>query len=420
MRLRTLSSFALAGALVAGLAGSATPARAAADFNPTMTATRSTDAARAAAALHVEIAQADNEQQVGKLRIAVPKTYTFNTDVPGSNGAQIGSAQLQAYIDPRPSTLTIDATVHDGNDGCAVGKQCVLVRANIPGIGAIEFTLEIAQTATEYVIEGDISSLWNSDYVRGIDARLKELTVDINAKTGAHTVFANPIVAGNHPLTYSFTSARINSLGYAGGAIPDCGAVCPIDLESKEYAPNRSNLRAPASAGVSASTTTQTFSWSPVADLNGDTVTYDLEVNGPSGFTATGLTGITYNAGTLAPGSYSWKVTSVDSTGLRTNSVTWGLTVVDAAAALKFVSATNGDVLLVTPGTGFVYRVGGATTTGAEYGALADVADVRGVINYSGSRFSLAGAYDAPTGTAALVLNQGGTALRPLVDPAGL
>ena len=423
MKLRRISSLALAGGLLLSAGAHAgflaTPAAADADFNPVMTATRSTDAARAAAALHVRITQPDAQHQVGQVRIAVPRTYTFNTDAPG-DGAQIGTAHLEAYINPRPSTLTIDATVHDGNDDCDAGSQCVVVKANIPGIGTVELPLEIEQTETEYVIAGDITSLWNDDYVRGIDARLKELQVDVNARVGSHVVFGNPATAGPHPFTYSFTSAKVDALGHGGGLVPDCGPVCDVALEAKEYAPSRSNLRAPASAGISASDTAQTFSWSPVTDANGDAVTYTLEVSGgPSAFTLAGLTGTTHGAGPLAPGNYTWKVSAVDTQGDVTTSLTWTLTVVDATTALKFVSAVTNDVLLVTPGAGFVYRIGGAKTTAAEYGAVADVSDVRGVITYTGPRFNLVGAYDTTTSSAALTFIQSGaTNVRPFADPA--
>lgn len=417
MKVRRLIPSVLAAGLLTSLAALVGPADAAPGYNPSMTAVRGSDAARAATNLHVEIAQADGEHQIGDLRIALPRTYTFATDVPGTNGDLIGTAQLQAYIDPRPSTLTIEATVHDDNDGCNPAKQCVLVKANIPGIGAIELPLEIAQTLTEFVIEGDIGGLWNSDYVRGIDARLKKLTVDIFAKVGAHTVFGNPAVAGNHPFTYTFESAKISDLGHPGGLYPDCGIVCTVALEAKEYAPSRPNQGQPVLDNVTADDTAQTFTWARASDANGDVVTYDLTVNGPSGFTVNGLAGTTFAAGTLNPGNYTWTVTAVDATGLTTPSFTWGFVVVDADSALRFVSIANNDELLVAPGVGFVYRLGGVKATGSEFGGKAALTAPRGLIRYSGARFALNGIYDAELGTAVLTFTQANTA-RPFVDPA--
>lgn len=419
MKLRRLIPSVLAGGLLASVASLAIPAGAAPNYNPVMTASRSNDAARAAADLHVDISQADGEHQVGKLRIGLPSTYTFDTDVPGSDGVQIGVAQLSAYVNPRPSTLVINATVHDGNDNCPAGKQCALVKANIPGVGAIEFKLEVAQTATEYLIEADLTGLWSSDYVRGIDARLKQLTVDIDDKVGAHTVFGNPATAGDHPFTYSFQSAKISALGHPGGLYPDCGVSCNIPLVSKEYAPTRPIQGAPGLNHTSLDDTVQTFTWSRVSDANGDAVTYDLAVNGPTPVNVTGLTGNSFNAGTLAAGNYTWQVTAVDATGLTNSSTTWMFTVLDHTDGMRFVSLTNGDDLLVKPGFGFVYRVGGVKASGAEYGGRANLAATRGTITYSGGRFALNGVYDGELSTAVLSFSQA-NAVRPFVDPAAV
>lgn len=419
VKFRRLVPSVLAGGLLASVASLAIPAGAAPNYNPVMTASRSNDAARAAADLHVDISQADGEHQVGKLRIGLPTTYTFDTDVPGSDGAQIGVAQLSAYVNPRPSTLVINATVHDGNDNCAAGKQCALVKADIPGVGAIEFTLEIAQTATEYLIEADLTGLWSSDYVRGIDARLKQLTVDIDDKVGAHTVFGNPATAGDHPFTYSFQSAKISALGHPGGLYPDCGVTCSIPLESKEYAPTRPNQNTPSLNHTSLDDTVQTFTWSKASDANGDAITYSLAVDGPTPVNVAGLTANNYNAGTLAAGNYTWQVTAVDATGLTTASTTRNFVVLDSTDGMRFVSLANGDDLLVKPGFGFVYRVGGVKASGAEFGGRANLAPTRGVITYSSSRFNLNGAYDGELGTAVLTFTQS-DAVRPFVDPAAV
>ena len=426
-RTRRTSLF-LAGLLAAAAAGPLAANAAAGDpFSPVISMARGNDAARAASSLRIEANQHDGQQQVGSLKLRLPGAsatdgshgFALTSDVPGTNDAQIGTLAASFYVNPRPSTLDITGTIHDDNASCPVGSlnQCVLARVSIPGIGDVELKLEIPvdPTTGDYVIEADLTDFWNEPYIRGLDARLRRLVIDlpasVNAPTapgGKHVLFRNPAVAGSFDFAYELTSAAIADLDHAGGAAPACGVLCTVPLPAKEYAPSRPGPVTPANGASTTTKTNVNLRWSAANDVNGDAVTYAVLLDGPTpmSFTvAAPTTSISIGTNVLAPGAYSWTVTATESSPVNlTNGFGAPATfkVLDAATAATFKSGT--DALLLFPAEDIaVLQVGNATIAG-ELSFSHPVNEDRGTLSFENAALKLHGAYDIPAKAAALAL----------------
>jgi len=413
---RRAAACALASALLIGLVG-AVPAQAdSTNFHPVVTAGLGTDAARAPSSFSLKITQNDGEEQIGRLAITLPRNPGFmvNTDVPGSNGGQIGTIRVVLYTDPRPGTLTIEGTLNDDNGrvGCHnIPRQCIVANLNVAGQN-VQAKLEINELTGAYSIEGDLTGTWADPSVGAIDARLAELSTTLFAKAGAHTIVTNPAAADTWPLTYSLTSASVPGRSI-GDRTPTCGTVCTIPLTTREYAPTRPGLQTPANGAAYLASASIPFSWAPSSDANGDTLTYKLFVDdtevvplGPTGRTA---------SVSLPPGLHEWRVQVDDGHGRTNDSVVWKVTTIDGATALRFVSATNADVLYVDPvRRAFVYQV----ANGGQYGGISPTANgLTGYIAFNGG-FTLAATYDDTTRSAAGTFVGSGQT-RPFLDPPG-
>lgn len=411
------SALALLTALLLGSAATAPAQADSTNFNPVVTASLGNDAARAASSFSLKITQADGEEQIGKLAIALPHTsaFTVNTDVPGTDGAQIGTIHVLLYTNPRPGTLTIDGTLNDDNSrpGCHVPatRQCILANLDVAG-QPVRAQLEINEIGGTYSIEGDLTSTWADPNVGAIDARLAELSTTLVAKVGAHAVITNPATAGSWPLTYRLTSAQVPGRS-VGGRVPVCDPGCSVPLTTTEYSPGKPGLQSPANGAAYLSTTPIRFAWGASSDRNGDTVTYELLVDGapvlpldPTGRTADVA---------LAPGTHTWLVRADDGHGLRSESPIWNVTTIDASTALRFESTTNGDVLHIDPARhAFVYQVAGS----GQYGAVAQSANgPTGYLAFN-SGFTLAIAFDDTTRSAVGTFS-GANQTRPFLDPPG-
>lgn len=422
---RTASALIAAAALAVVLPSS--PARAD-DFSPTISVTRSSNAARAAAGLTLKAEQPDGQEQVGSIKLRLPGAFTFNTDAAG-DGAQIGTLAASLYINPRPSTLTITGTIHDNNHACPADappppyRQCMLALVSVPGVGDFEISLvvPIDQVTGDYVVEADIASLWSEDYVRGIDGRLKDITLAFPARVGNHVVFRNPQVAAeDYTFTYELRSARIDALGYTGGRSPACGDVCSVLLPAREANPSVPSLRSPGHGSVTTSATNVTFSWNPSNDANGDAVSYVATVTGPAGVQEISTNATSAPVGALAPGAYTWKVVATDATGRQASTATASFRVLDRATAVSF-TATSGDSLLVFAADDIViYRLAGPATLANELSATqAGLEADRGVLNVETPAFRLAGAYESTAKTAALTLVPTSGGARTFTDLPG-
>lgn len=409
---KTIAAIAAGFVVAAGAVTTATPgAQAASPFNPVLTASTSTDAARAATSFSARLTQNDGEEQIGQLSIALPRSpgFVLNTDIPGSNGGQIGTIRVVLYTDPRPATLAVDGTLNDDNAraGCggATGRQCIIANLTVPGIGTVAAQLEIYELAGAYSVQSDLTSTWADPNVAAINARLAELSTTIFATTGTptHTVLRNPSTAGSWPVAYSFTSASVPSRGLTGGLTPPCAPNCAVNLLSKEYAPSAPGQSSPAANGAYLSTAPINFSWGASTDRNGDDVTYTLLIDGT--VVASGSpTSVLRPAGSIAPGRHTWQVRADDGHSTPVSSTVSAFTIVDPAAALTFISATNGDRLyLDTTNHAFVYQINGGNRHGAE---AASVTAERGSIAFT-SGFNLVLAYDTATNAAAGVLVAG-------------
>lgn len=414
---RAAACAVLSALVMAGV--SAAPARAdSTNFRPVVTASLGTDAARAASSFSLKITQKDGEEQIGRLAIALPRNpgFTVNTDVPTTNGAQVGTIRVVLYTNPRPGTLTIDGTLNDDNDrlGCGgtSGRQCIKANLNVPGVGTVSAQLEVNETTGAYTIAGDLTSTWADSSVAAIDARLSELSTTLYASVGSHTVVRNPPTAGTWPLRYELTSAEVPSRSLNGGRQPECTPSCSVGLVTKEYAPSAPGLVSPRQNSAYLTTATIPFAWSASTDRNGDPITYTLLVDGAP--VAAGLTTRAVSA-SLPAGLHNWRVVADDGRGTPTNSFDWRVAVIDPASAITFTSVTNSDVLYVDPVLrAFVYQV----ADGASHGAIApSVTAPVGYIAFNGG-FTLAMAYDATTGSAAGTF-VGASQPRPFLDPPG-
>lgn len=409
------------GALVTAGVGAA-PARAdSTNFHPVLTASLGTDAARAASSFSLKITQQDGEEQIGLLAIALPRSpgFTVNTDVPGGNGAQIGTIRVVLYTNPRPATLTIDGTLTDNNDraGCGgpSGRQCIKANLNVPGVGTVSADLELIEGTGAYTIAGDLTSTWADPSVAAVDARLAELSTTLSAAVGAHTVVRNPPTAGTWPLRYDLTSASVPARGLIGGRQPDCAPTCQVDLVTKEYAPSAPGLISPRQNSAYLTTSIIPFAWTAATDRNGDPLTYTLLVDGaPVLAGSTSLTGST----TLPRGAHTWRIVADDGRGTPTSSVNWTVAVIDPSTALVFRSVTNNDVLHVDPALhAFVYQV----ANGGQHGGISPSANgPTGYIAFNGGNggFTLVATYDDLTRSAAGTF-VGSSQTRPFLDPPG-
>lgn len=408
---RRAAAVTVMGALLFGVTG-APPARAAGTFDPQVTVTRTSDAARAATSLSLKITQSDDEDQIGKVALTLPRApgFTVNTDVPGSNGAEIGTIRIVLFSDPGRTKVTINGTLADDNERAGCGptsnprRQCIIANLSVAGVqvrAQLEIYEDSAPLPSVYRITGDLTSTWADPNVQSINAHLAELSTTLYASVGGHTVIRNPDIAGTWPFAYDLKSTT-------NGTQP-CAATssCKIDLASVEYAPNAAAQQTPVDSAAVLSTSATPFRWAPSWDANGDSVSYQLlvddieQASGPA--TSASLS--------LAPGNHTWKVVATDSTGRSTTSLTRALTVVDPSLAQVF-TGLNGDKLYVVPGA-FVYVISGSTALGT---ATASATPDRGSIVANGSGFTLVVAYDAATGTAAGALNFG-SVRRGFVDP---
>lgn len=411
LRRRGCALAALVLALVSVSSG--LPARAdSTNFTPAVIASLGTDAARAPSSFSLKITQPDGQEQIGKLAIALPQTgaFTVDTDVPGSDGAQIGTIRVVLYTDPRPGRLTIDGTLHDDNARslCVTNAtiQCIVAKLNVAG-QTVTAKLEIREVDGTYSIEGDLTSTWASDEVSAIDARLAELSTTLFANVASHNVVRNPPTAGTWPLTYRLESAAVPGRS-VGGREPACAPSCKVDLGTREYAPTAPTPAAPAHGAAQLSSTPVAFAWHGASDANGDAPTYTLVVDDtleiPTGAATTASL-------SLSPGAHTWRVRADDGHGHTSTSPTWTVTTVDATRALRFHS-TSGDDLFVDPALhAFVYRL----ADGREFGAVTSSASgPTGYIAFNGA-FTLAVAYDDPSRSAAGTF-LGARLTRPFLD----
>ncbi|MGQ0831596.1 MAG: hypothetical protein ACT4OV_07950 [Microthrixaceae bacterium] len=387
----------------------ASPARAAAPFNPVVTASLGTDAARAPSSFSLKITQQDGEEQIGPLSISLPRNgFSVNTDVPGANRQQIGTIRVVLYTGTAPgrAPLTIEGTLNDDNDtraGCGAGsgRQCILAILEVPGVGSVNAQIEISEAdPAVYAIVADLTSTWADPSVAQIDGRLAELSTTLFAKVGDHTVVRNAD-ADTWPLRYSFTSANVPGRSLTGGLQPACAPGCKVDLVTKEYAPTPPFPQAPAAgAAFLGSAAPIEFAWTASTDRNVDPVTYTLILDGQPVYTGSALR-TSVNVG---PGQHSWQVRADDDHGGSSPLLApRSFTVIDPNAAQVFTSAISGDRLYIVPGA-FVYRINNNPyPLGAETAsATAD----RGYVAFTGG-FTLAIAYDAQASAASGYLNLG-------------
>lgn len=398
---------ALLAALTLGAPLAAPAAAATKPFNPKVTVARSTPAARAATSFTVKITQTEGEEQIGDLKLLLPRNPGFlvNTNVAG-DGAQIGTIHVVLYTGPSPGApLTIDGTLHDHNDRsfCTTqtGVQCVQARLQVAD-QEINAELEIYEDASSYRIQTDLTPTWGDSNVTQLQGRLAELSATLNATAGADTVVRNPSVAGSVPFTWDLTSASVPGRGYTGGLKPPCAtSSCSINLVTSEYAPSAPGLQAPgAGAALFLSTSPTAFSWTAARDANGDPLTYALLIDGDVVAEGSGLSA-TYP---LAAGQHSWRVIAKDDHGFETSSAARTLTVIDPGTALVFTSINN-DRLYIVPGA-YLYTIdGNPKPLGSETpSATVD----QGYVVATGA-FTLAIAYDATTRSAAGSLTIGNT-----------
>jgi len=392
-------------------------------FDPTLTVTRSSDAARAESNLGLRIQQADNEDQIGKIRIALSNDFTLDTDVAGSN-AQIGTLNVVLYTTPARTQVTLTGTLHDGNDPsawtCGSAAQCVIARINldalVPGAGTIDVPLPITDDGNVYAIEGDLTDTWKSQEAQAIQARLKDLSATIFKSQGGETIFRNPLTAGDRTLTYEFASAEVP--GYSeGGKVPNCGPACDIALAAKEYAPSAPGLRTPGNLTATVDPDVD-FSWFASTDPNGDPITYSFELD-----EAATDVGIALSlSDQLTPGVHQWRViASSTPPGGATDSTPSGLrrlAVLGESNSFVFTDAVGSDQLFVSPEAGAFVYLESQMHGGAEYGRMRDsLGDPAGTIIHNES-FVLSAVYDGATGTAAGTFSTGLNAVpRTFTDP---
>lgn len=395
-------------ALLLGVVG-LVPARAAGTFEPVVTVSTSNDAARAATPFSLKITQDDGEDQIGPIQLDLARDpgFTVDTDVPGSNGTQVGTLQIVVFTDPRPSTLTLDGRLLDDNDraGCDAGvRQCIIAEIqDVPGYGPVSAQLEIEESVPGvYRIAGDLTDTWANPAVQQIHAGLKELSATLNATSGSHVIVRNPQTAGTWDFDY-----RLESLT---GAVREA----TLPLTSVEYPPTVPAQILPAYDSVHLSTQPIDFVWLPSTDRNDDTITYTLEVDGQAPIEVPAPD--THALVTLSPGTYEWLVTAT-ADGDTASSGRGRVIVIDpnAPTSYTFTSIPNGDKLYVDPVQHvFVYR----QANGALSGARSSGANVdRGLITNT-SGFTLVMTYDNTLRAATGAFIQGG-ARREFVDPAG-
>lgn len=382
------------------------------NFHPVVTANLGYDAARQPSPFSLKITQQDGEEQIGAVRIALPRSpgYTVHTDVPG-DGAQIGTIHVVLYTDPHPGgTLTIDGTLNDDNrpDCAIVGvKQCIKAILNVAG-QTVTASLVINETTDFYTIVGDLAPTWNDPNVKAIHAGLAELSTTLWASANGQTVFKNPDVGGYFPLSYSLRS--VPPTANQAGSTPDCGETCTVPLYPNEYAPTPPWLVAPANGAAVLAGSAVTFNWAASFDANGDTVTYQWTLDGATVDKFDQRSAIT----SLEPGRHTWSVTASDGHGLTGFSGESTVIAIDPATpTLRFLSVANGDVLYVSPSqSAFVYVL----PSGAQYGAVTSSASgPNGYILFSGA-FQLLAGYDAVTKTAVGTF-LGANDTRPFIDP---
>lgn len=398
---------ALLGALTLGAALAAPAAAATKPFNPKVSVSRSTDAARAATQFTVKITQTEGEEQIGDLKLLLPRNPGFlvNTDVAG-DGAQIGTIHVVLYTGPSPGApLTIDGTLHDHNDRsfCTTqtGVQCVQARLRFAE-QEINAELEIYEDLSSYRIQTSLTSTWADSSVTQLQGRLSELSATLNARAGTETVVKNPATAGSVPFTWDFTSASVPERGYTGGVKPPCApSSCSINLVSKEYAPSAPGLQAPG-AGTArfVSTSPTAFSWTAARDANDDPLTYTLVVDNTGVSSGPGLSAMQQ----LSAGRHSWKVIATDDRGFETSSAVRTITVIDPADAQVFTS-TNNDKLYIVNGAYLYLITGTSTPLGGE---TPSATEGQGYVVATGA-FTLAIAYDETTSSAAGYLTVGNT-----------
>ena len=397
---------ALTGTCLAALGGPAASATSQDGFNPVLEVRPATSAARATTNLRLDVFQADHEDQIQHAAVTLPAAFGLDTCT-GTQGTTIGAIAVVVYVNPRPSTITLSGEVLDDNAACNLNDQVVKMQLHVPGFEQpVTARAHILSDANGHHLDLDLTSVWSNEWVQATDARLKQLYVELAGQVPGHRVVTNPSTASStaYALTYSLSS---------GTKVPDCGVTCSIPLPITEQPPTRAVAAAPADGAAVATPASIDFAWWPASDANGDDVTYELQIDGNEIVVATGAT---HKVQALEAGDHTWRVDTIDSTGLTTTGTQQHLLVIDRARAMTFESL-NGDTLLVTadPGSdndGFVYFFGGQ-----QFGAWAPgLTTPGGTINYAGS-FSLRATYDDSLRAASGLFT--GPDTRLFLDPPG-
>jgi hypothetical protein len=116
--------------------------------------------------------------------------------------------------------------------------------------------------------------------------------------------------------------------------------------------------------GVSLSSLTVTFSWSPVPEAT----RYELYISGPQSYNIDDISGTSYSVDLTSPGAYTWKVRGYNSAGYGPWSSSWSFTIqaADSVAPSVRVLAPNGGESL-SVGSTFRIRWEATDNVGVSY-----------------------------------------------------
>ena len=177
------------------------------------------------------------------------------------------------------------------------------------------------KTAANRTVTATIQDTSGNTVTTGPDATLS-VTFSQSAGTGSVTgLGASTAAAG--VATKTVTGAVPGSVSIAASATATGGPIASVSPLTFTVVPNTPpptpTLLTPFDNQAISNDSTPAFTWSAVTDADGDTVTYEIQVDDTSDFsslvfTQASIAGTTVSSSTLVNGTYYWRVRSNDGT----------------------------------------------------------------------------------------------------------